>query len=165
MALRLSLEECTLTTRHPFAIARGSTTGYRRAWVRVIDEEGLEGWGEADPSSYYGETYDTVRTTIERLAPHLPRDPFDLEGAEECFRRVAPNRTAAARAALSAALHDLRSEEHTSELQSPCNLVCRLLLEKKKNPSALLERVCRRTSCSMSQSALSAQQSLRSGPD
>src|SRR2546426_191183 len=28
-----------------------------------------------------------------------------------------------------------RSEEHTSELQSPCNLVCRLLLEKKKNSS------------------------------
>src|SRR5205807_9462916 len=27
---------------------------------------------------------------------------------------------------------DSRSEEHTSELQSPCNLVCRLLLEKKK---------------------------------
>src|SRR5256885_12704435 len=29
--------------------------------------------------------------------------------------------------------HHPRSEEHTSELQSPCNLVCRLLLEKKKN--------------------------------
>src|SRR5256885_11891541 len=28
--------------------------------------------------------------------------------------------------------HPIRSEEHTSELQSPCNLVCRLLLEKKK---------------------------------
>src|SRR3989454_3326996 len=28
---------------------------------------------------------------------------------------------------------EVRSEEHTSELQSPCNLVCRLLLEKKKN--------------------------------
>src|SRR2546426_12204143 len=27
---------------------------------------------------------------------------------------------------------EVRSEEHTSELQSPCNLVCRLLLEKKK---------------------------------
>src|SRR2546426_5039990 len=27
---------------------------------------------------------------------------------------------------------ETRSEEHTSELQSPCNLVCRLLLEKKK---------------------------------
>src|SRR5256885_8627129 len=31
----------------------------------------------------------------------------------------------------------LRSEEHTSELQSPCNLVCRLLLEKKKLRHAL----------------------------
>src|SRR3989454_2339054 len=29
-----------------------------------------------------------------------------------------------------------RSEEHTSELQSPCNLVCRLLLEKKKKKTA-----------------------------
>src|SRR2546426_8614331 len=29
--------------------------------------------------------------------------------------------------------HRERSEEHTSELQSPCNLVCRLLLEKKKS--------------------------------
>src|SRR5256885_12830287 len=31
-----------------------------------------------------------------------------------------------------------RSEEHTSELQSPCNLVCRLLLEKKKDKNNLL---------------------------
>src|SRR5256885_11697306 len=30
-----------------------------------------------------------------------------------------------------------RSEEHTSELQSPCNLVCRLLLEKKKATEAI----------------------------
>src|SRR5256885_12688656 len=29
--------------------------------------------------------------------------------------------------------HQRRSEEHTSELQSPCNLVCRLLLEKKNH--------------------------------
>src|SRR5256885_5702553 len=33
----------------------------------------------------------------------------------------------------SVLLRATRSEEHTSELQSPCNLVCRLLLEKKKN--------------------------------
>src|SRR5256885_13312308 len=37
-----------------------------------------------------------------------------------------------------------RSEEHTSELQSPCNLVCRLLLEKKKKRSIY------RASCSSS---------------
>src|SRR5256885_7319273 len=35
---------------------------------------------------------------------------------------------------------DLRSEEHTSELQSPCNLVCRLLLEKKKKLSSHLSQ-------------------------
>src|SRR2546426_6938459 len=34
-----------------------------------------------------------------------------------------------------------RSEEHTSELQSPCNLVCRLLLEKKKDDQQILSRV------------------------
>src|SRR2546426_6923660 len=33
------------------------------------------------------------------------------------------------------AVDSIRSEEHTSELQSPCNLVCRLLLEKKKKNS------------------------------
>src|SRR5256885_2591861 len=38
----------------------------------------------------------------------------------------------AMRTAMPAAV---RSEEHTSELQSPCNLVCRLLLEKKKTPT------------------------------
>src|SRR3989454_7740916 len=34
---------------------------------------------------------------------------------------------------VAAYVDQARSEEHTSELQSPCNLVCRLLLEKKKN--------------------------------
>src|SRR5256885_15252885 len=39
---------------------------------------------------------------------------------------------AAVSQALEGYAQDARSEEHTSELQSPCNLVCRLLLEKKK---------------------------------
>src|SRR3989454_4623702 len=39
------------------------------------------------------------------------------------------------RALTEALITEARSEEHTSELQSPCNLVCRLLLEKKKNES------------------------------
>src|SRR5256885_8539699 len=41
--------------------------------------------------------------------------------------------------------HGQRSEEHTSELQSPCNLVCRLLLEKKKKSTCPIScRVCHR---------------------
>src|SRR3989454_4478052 len=35
-----------------------------------------------------------------------------------------------------------RSEEHTSELQSPCNLVCRLLLEKKKKQNQTTKKLC-----------------------
>src|SRR2546426_2625666 len=35
-----------------------------------------------------------------------------------------------------------RSEEHTSELQSPCNLVCRLLLEKKKQGADIITDSC-----------------------
>src|SRR2546426_4464642 len=54
-------------------------------------------------------------------------------------RRLAPARALVAFALLALPWfvakrdrHEPRSEEHTSELQSPCNLVCRLLLEKKK---------------------------------
>src|SRR5690348_17553722 len=41
----------------------------------------------------------------------------------------------------TATIGDVRSEEHTSELQSPVHLVCRLLLEKKKKPK---QRRCNR---------------------
>src|SRR5256885_12294154 len=40
-----------------------------------------------------------------------------------------------------------RSEEHTSELQSPCNLVCRLLLEKKKKKEQRLIKLNSVTTC------------------
>src|SRR5256885_5277894 len=42
-----------------------------------------------------------------------------------------------ARRELGSDVANVRSEEHTSELQSPCNLVCRLLLEKKKKNTPL----------------------------
>src|SRR5256885_11950918 len=64
------------------------------------------------------------------------------------FRSLLPDRGAADRASGRAharqscgfpgSRKDCRSEEHTSELQSPCNLVCRLLLEKKKTLDALI---------------------------
>ena len=106
MALRLLVEQCSITTRHPFVIARGSTNGYKRAWVRLVDGDGQEGWGEADPSSFYGESLETVLAGFERLRSHLPSDPFELEAAEARWEQVLP-RNWAARAALSAALHDL----------------------------------------------------------
>src|SRR2546429_3315843 len=53
-------------------------------------------------------------------------------------RREAPGRGdlhAAGPPVKSARNHQMRSEEHTSELQSPLKIVCRLLLEKKKSPT------------------------------
>ena len=106
MALTLSAEVVTLHTKHPFVIARGGRSAYEVVWVRLTDGDGIEGWGEASPSSYYGETAQTVLNVLDTLSEHLPDDPFDLEGAERRFERVVP-KNGAARAALSAALHDL----------------------------------------------------------
>src|SRR5256885_6582880 len=53
-----------------------------------------------------------------------------------------------------------RSEEHTSELQSPCNLVCRLLLEKKKKLTFCLTIVLNKSSQSLLLSRYDLQSSL-----
>src|SRR5256885_11129947 len=53
--------------------------------------------------------------------------------SDHLFRDVETETRAAARLfGRKIGIENFRSEEHTSELQSPCNLVCRLLLEKKK---------------------------------
>src|SRR5256885_6754023 len=68
-------------------------------------------------------------TTLFRSAAHrarrLPRRHHRRNVAGQQSRVVERDLSAAGACVLA------RSEEHTSELQSPCNLVCRLLLEKK----------------------------------
>src|SRR2546426_7507440 len=64
--------------------------------------------------------------------PHLLASPSSVE--------------AVAQGAMKTWYLTTRSEEHTSELQSPCNLVCRLLLEKKKKIE--VNRAITRTFCS-----------------
>src|SRR2546426_7188542 len=63
-----------------------------------------------------------------RQLPHLIEEPAD---AGDPF---VPEVAALLKGSKKHEVHPegVRSEEHTSELQSPCNLVCRLLLEKKK---------------------------------
>src|SRR5256885_10379474 len=69
---------------------------------------------------------DTATTEIYTLSLHdaLPISNGLQDCGQRCHRTRQQGRAGHA--------HDQRSEEHTSELQSPCNLVCRLLLEKKK---------------------------------
>jgi len=104
--LRMEAEVLELRTRHPFIIARGGSSEHRTVMVRLIDREGREGWGEAAPASYYGESPETVLAALQSYATVLPADPFDLENAERAQYSLM-TRNASARAALSAALHDL----------------------------------------------------------
>src|SRR3989454_2483448 len=83
-----------------------------------------------------------VRVSVqsERTAPD---GDADAPGAGPRSRELLAARAGGGGArgqGLGARGHDFRfrSEEHTSELQSPCNLVCRLLLEKKKNEKSSL---------------------------
>src|SRR5260370_17362668 len=64
-------------------------------------------------------------TTLFRSVPHAA-------GVRRPRPRRSPDRGAAPGGMWRGRDHDERSEEHTSELQSHLNLVCRLLLEKKK---------------------------------
>src|SRR5256885_6145252 len=71
-----------------------------------------------------------------RRPPRSTLFPYTTLFRSSCASRARkqPDRWRCSPPALSAATRSTasRSEEHTSELQSPCNLVCRLLLEKKK---------------------------------
>jgi L-alanine-DL-glutamate epimerase-like enolase superfamily enzyme len=108
--MQLHAEILTVHTMHPFFIARGGRSEYRVVWVRLVDSDGAEGWGEAAPSSFYGETADTVLVALERLKPVLASaDSWSIEAIERaCEKAVRWN--ASARCAVSAALHDLAAK-------------------------------------------------------
>jgi L-Ala-D/L-Glu epimerase len=104
--LHMQAEFLELRTKHPFIIARGGQSDYRTIWVRLRDGDGCEGWGEAAPSRFYGETAESVLAALDAYVAGLPSDPFDVEESERRWE-AALRINASARAALSCALHDL----------------------------------------------------------
>lgn len=109
--MKLSWQSFELKTTHAFNIARMKAPPVRRAvHVRITDDEGREGWGEAAPNAYYGETAETVEAVLARYADVLADvaagDVFALERIEKAVEQ-AVGRNPAARVAVSAALHDL----------------------------------------------------------
>ena len=105
--MKLTWETFTVQAKHPFKISRSVQESVERVWVRV-EAEGQEGWGEADPSPYYGETAGTVVSALERMRPVIEAasDPESLETLERRLKE-AIGHNGSARAAVSAALHDL----------------------------------------------------------
>ena len=108
--MQLHADIVTVHTTHPFIIARGGQSEYRVVWVRLVDKDGAEGWGEASPSKFYGETADTVMVALQRFAPVLAdADAWSIDAIERELEK-AMRWNAAARCAVSAALHDLAAK-------------------------------------------------------
>src|SRR5258708_10383638 len=89
-------------------------------------------------------------TTLFRSRSDIPGALAPVADGDQLRRKLPVHRHHLAESSPSAALRQSydagpdRSEEHTSELQSPDHLVCRLLLEKKKSRSTLMTMRCTR---------------------
>src|SRR2546426_1707017 len=107
----------------------------QRTRVLIIDDnrlmrEGLSALLKAQPDlQVVGAVADLAAALrqVPEVTPHIVLVDAGLGSCDgaRCVEQI--------RQSAPAARVIVRSEEHTSELQSPCNLVCRLLLEKKKN--------------------------------
>ncbi len=109
--MRLLHDRYTIHPRVPFAIARGSTSVYDRVRVRLVDDTGVEGWGEAAPNKFYDESAETVVAALPALATCVERRASidslgDIEALEHEMRAARPA-DASARSAVSAAANDL----------------------------------------------------------
>jgi L-alanine-DL-glutamate epimerase-like enolase superfamily enzyme len=105
--VKIDWETLAIEPEHPFRISRSVQERAERVWVR-IEADGEEGWGEADPSPYYGETAETVTAALRRMRPAVETatEPEGLEGLERSLLAVARG-DASAVAAVVAALYDL----------------------------------------------------------
>ncbi|MDB4874610.1 MAG: Mandelate racemase/muconate lactonizing protein [Gemmatimonadetes bacterium] len=105
--MKLQHDISVVHTTHPFVIARGGASEHRLIRVRIIDDDGIEGWGEAAPNRFYGETADTALAALDRLAPIVAAcDPWAIEDVEQEMNR-AIRFNGSMKSAISAALHDL----------------------------------------------------------
>ena len=105
--MRLGHEILTVHTKHPFIITRGGSSEYRVVRVTVTDDDGAEGWGEAAPNRFYGESVESVTSALARFEPLLASaDPWAIESIEANMN-AAVGRNGSAKSAVSAALHDL----------------------------------------------------------
>ena len=108
--MKITYDTHTVHTKHPFVIARGGASEWTLVRVRVVDRDGVEGWGEAAPNRFYGETTDSATAAFAKLAPIAERiltsDPFALEDLERELN-VALRLNGSMKSAISAAAHDL----------------------------------------------------------
>jgi L-Ala-D/L-Glu epimerase len=109
--MQIETDVLELKTLHAFNIAREEAPPARYSVrVSIRDDDGIEGWGEAAATPYYGETAESVQAVMPRLRravlSAVEDGSFSLDRIERAVDH-AIGRNPAARAAISAALHDL----------------------------------------------------------
>jgi L-alanine-DL-glutamate epimerase-like enolase superfamily enzyme len=105
--MKLQHDISIVHTTHPFVIARGGASEHRLIRVRITGDDGVEGWGEAAPNRFYGETADTALAALARLTPIVEQcDAWAIEDVEAEMNR-ALRFNGSVKSAISAALHDL----------------------------------------------------------
>lgn len=113
--MKLAYEMLPLRTQHEFNIARAAAPPERRnVWVRLEDDSGAHGWGEAAPNQFYAETADTVADALQVYARILAdADAYEAAEIERRLLHALPSRNPeyppypSARSAVSAAIVDL----------------------------------------------------------
>src|SRR2546426_5646940 len=140
---------CSITgARAPRHVCRVNAVRQRRHSASVWREP-CEGMGDVQRQLMY--TRGTFAALLALVAVALLAHGCSDSVTSERRAHRAP---AIAVDAIPIAGHELRSEEHTSELQSPCNLVCRLLLEKKKKSNNnLLSTATQSKTCALGQAS------------
>src|SRR2546430_10173977 len=83
--------------------------------------------------------YTTLFRSLDDDPPHHARQQHGHQALEDAPAQLLEVNEERHLGAVLVRLSHGRSEEHTSELQSQSNLVCRLLLEKKKNTTTLID--------------------------
>jgi len=113
----VEFERVDLPLARDFTISRGSTSTATNHLVTVTDETGRTGVGAAAPSSYYGETPESVESALPKLCEiaESVESPFAQQRLERELLEAAPGE-AAARAAVSVGVHDLAAKQREEPL-------------------------------------------------
>ena len=103
--MKVEVSSMPLTLRHTFRIAREASEESENVLLKLTDEDGVCGLGEAAPSSYYGQTAESVQERLGKLGGSAFAKPFlRAEILERAQRILGTHRSALA--AVDLALHD-----------------------------------------------------------
>jgi L-alanine-DL-glutamate epimerase-like enolase superfamily enzyme len=102
--MKLSSSEYVLRLKHTFTIARGSVDT-KQVLIVALEHDGIVGYGEAAPTSRYGETIETVKSFLGKVNPENFDNPLHIESILSQVDTIAEGNYSA-KAAIDLALHD-----------------------------------------------------------